>query len=115
MCSYLWVDDDTIAALVVPEGRGEAPAKPPAPPGPRISSNLEGSVSQARTYQDLLKNTHDEDVFEYHGCSDLVYVKVGSCSDKSFPVPAKRFVRAERTSTADCSIRLLHSTLRKCV
>lgn len=76
-CSYLWVDGDTIAALVVPRGRGAAPQRPLAPSGPRISTNIQGSVSQARTYQDLLKNAYDEELFEHHAFSDLVYVKVG--------------------------------------
>lgn len=79
-CSYLWVDQDTIAALVVPKHRGRAPERPLAPSGPRISTNIQGSVSQARTYQDLLKNTYDEELFEHHAMSDLVYVKVRDCA-----------------------------------
>ena len=72
----MWVDHDTIAALVVPKGRGPPPDRPLAPPGPRISTNVEGAVSQNRTYQDLLKNAYDEDLFQYHAMSDLIFVKV---------------------------------------
>ncbi|KAK9805982.1 hypothetical protein WJX73_010840 [Symbiochloris irregularis] len=75
---YLWVDEDTIAALVVPQHRGAAPERPLAPSGPRISTNIQGSVSQARTYQDLLKSAYDEELFEHHAMSDLVYVKVST-------------------------------------
>jgi len=44
--SYEWVDDDTIAALVVPEGRGLPPPRPPAPIGPSIQDNTDGRTSQ---------------------------------------------------------------------
>ena len=71
--------------FVLPQGRGAPPAKPPAPIGPVVSSNLEGAVSQARTYQDLLKNAYDEELFEYHGTSELAIVQVsilaGCCVD----------------------------------
>lgn len=52
---YVWLDDDTLIASVIPEGRGEAPAAPAVPVGPKISDNSSGSKSQARTYPDLLK------------------------------------------------------------
>ena len=61
---------------MVPENRGQPPAQPAAPIGPIVSSNLEGSVSQARTYQDLLKSAYDEELFEYWGTSELMTVKV---------------------------------------
>ena len=44
--SYEWVDDDTIAALVVPADRGPAPPQPPAPIGPSILDNTAGRTSQ---------------------------------------------------------------------
>lgn len=77
--SYHWLDEGTITAFVIPEGRGEAPTRPLAPVGPVISSNLDGNVSQARTYQDLLKDAYDEELFEYWGTSELVLVSV--CPD----------------------------------
>lgn len=48
MCSYIWVDDDTIGALVIPEGRGAAPEKLPIPIGPNIQDNSSGKTSQVR-------------------------------------------------------------------
>ena len=44
--SYEWVDDDTIAALVVPADRGPPPPQPPAPIGPSILDNTAGRTSQ---------------------------------------------------------------------
>lgn len=52
---FVWLDDDTLVASIIPEGRGEAPTAPAVPVGPKISDNSSGSKSQARTYPDLLK------------------------------------------------------------
>lgn len=50
LCSYMWVDDNTIGALVIPGSRGPAPEKPPIPIGPNIQDNSSGKTSQVRTY-----------------------------------------------------------------
>ena len=50
LCSYMWVDDNTIGALVIPAGRGAAPEKPPIPIGPNIQDNSSGKTSQVRTH-----------------------------------------------------------------
>ena len=42
----MWVNDNTIGALVIPEGRGAAPEKPPIPIGPNIQDNSSGKTSQ---------------------------------------------------------------------
>ena len=76
LCSYTWVDNDTIIASVVPEGRGPAPERPLAPIGPQIQDNSDGRTSQARTYPDLLKDTHDEELFEYYTTSSLLSIQV---------------------------------------
>ena len=77
VCSYNWVDDETIVACVIPPGTGEPPAKPRAPLGPKIEDNSSGKKSQARTYPDLLKSPYDEKLFEYYTTSQLVTVSVG--------------------------------------
>ena len=45
-CSYEWVDDDTIGALVIPAERGALPERPPVPIGPNIQDNSSGKTSQ---------------------------------------------------------------------
>ena len=50
MCSYMWVDDDTIGALVIPESRGAAPEKLPIPLGPNVQDNSSGKTSQVRLF-----------------------------------------------------------------
>ena len=58
---------DSRALLVrkVSGDRGEPPARPLAPEGPVIQENL-GRSAPARTYQDLLQDSHDERFFEYY-------------------------------------------------
>lgn len=36
---------------------------------------------QARTYPDLLKSPHDEELFEHYCQSNLIYIKVRYCPD----------------------------------
>ena len=66
--SYLYV-------RAVPEGRGEAPQPELAPRGPVIQENI-GRAAPARTYQDMLANEHDEDLFEFYFTSQIKEVSV---------------------------------------
>ncbi len=71
---FSWLsDNETIVARTVPEGRGEPPAEPLVPAGPVIQENL-GRVAAARTYQDLLENAYDEELFDYYATSQIVRV-----------------------------------------
>jgi hypothetical protein len=69
---FEWLDDDTLVAAVVPDGRGERPKPPAVPVGPKVSDNADGRTSKARTYPDLLKSGHDGDLFEWLTTSALV-------------------------------------------
>ena len=73
---YTWVTDDVIVALVIPPGRGPAPVRSDAPTGPRVEDNSGGAVAQARTYQDLLKDGADADLFDFYGESVPVLIRV---------------------------------------
>lgn len=75
---YTWVDKDTIVAAVVPNDHPQPPTRPAAPIGPRIEENSPGNKSQTRTYQDLLKDTHDGMLFDYYCSSDLMMVNVAT-------------------------------------
>ncbi|KAK3243801.1 hypothetical protein CYMTET_46564 [Cymbomonas tetramitiformis] len=75
---YSWVDGSTLVAAVIPLDRSPAPVRPATPPGPRIQSNVEGDKAQARTYQDLLKDSHDVALFEHYGTSQLVHIDIES-------------------------------------
>lgn len=67
-----WMSDSqSIIARTVPTDYPAPPEAPLAPNGPILQENL-GEKAAARTYQDLLKNTHDEALFEYYTTSQLV-------------------------------------------
>ena len=71
---YEWVSDSrTLIVRAIPGGRGAAPEKPLAPAGPIIQENL-GEKAPARTYQDLLKNPHDEAVFAHYMATQVMRV-----------------------------------------
>lgn len=76
ICRYTWVDDDNIIVAAIPDNHGPPPPKPPMPLGPRIEDNTDGKKSQSRTYQDLLKDSYDESLFEYYGTSQLLSINV---------------------------------------
>jgi hypothetical protein len=73
---YSWVDDTTLVVCTIPEFRGAAPKKPLIPAGPKIQSNEQKLLIQNRTYQDLLKDKHDEDLFNYYATTQLVLVSI---------------------------------------
>lgn len=85
--SYAWLDESTLVACTVPTTRGEVPKKPKTPSSPKIQSNEEGQVVQARTYQDLLKDRHDEDLFDYYATSQLLLLSLDG-DIKSIQSPA---------------------------
>ena len=66
---------EALVCAMVPEGRGAAPKPAQVPAGPTIQENL-GDKAPARTFQDLLKNTHDEAVFEHYLTSQLARVSL---------------------------------------
>lgn len=70
--NFIWVNDSTLLVCTIPLSRGEPPKKPLVPPGPKIQSNELKSVIQVRTFQDLLKDEYDENLFDYYATSQLV-------------------------------------------
>jgi dipeptidyl aminopeptidase/acylaminoacyl peptidase len=55
--------------------RGAPPAEVQTPPGPTIQESS-GRAGPVRTYQDLLKDQHDEDLFNYYCASQMALVDV---------------------------------------
>ncbi len=51
----------------------EAPVSPSVPTGPTVQES-DGKRAPVRTYQDLLQNAHDADLFEFHMTSQLALV-----------------------------------------
>lgn len=70
------MDEVSLVVLVIPPSRGSPPRKPLVPFGPNIQSNEAKEVVQNRTYQDLLKDQHDVDLFEYYATAELALVSL---------------------------------------
>ncbi|KVI12548.1 Peptidase S9, prolyl oligopeptidase, catalytic domain-containing protein [Cynara cardunculus var. scolymus] len=85
--NYVWVNNSTLLVCTIPASRGSPPKKPLVPSGPKIQSNEQKSVVQVRTFQDLLKDEYDEDLFEYYATSQLVLVSLDG-TVKLFGEPA---------------------------
>lgn len=69
-----WAPDSrSLYVGLVPEGRGAEPPPPSVPGGPIIQQSL-GRTAPTRTYQDLLRNAYDEDLFDHYATSQLARV-----------------------------------------
>ncbi len=79
---YTWLSDsNTLIYKSIVENRGEPPEESLVPSGPVIQEST-GKKSPVRTYQDLLKNAYDEELFEYHITSQLMSVNLKGRSKK---------------------------------
>ena len=71
-CSWM-PDSRSLLCRTVPAHRGPAPTHSEVPTGPSVQQNL-GRVTPARTYEDLLKNPEDEEIFDYYATAQLAVV-----------------------------------------
>jgi dipeptidyl aminopeptidase/acylaminoacyl peptidase len=72
-----WMPDGkTLLVQAVPANRGNPPAAPTTPDGPIIQES-DGKRAPVRTYEDLLQDSHDEDLFDYYATTQLILVKNG--------------------------------------
>ena len=82
-----WLPDSSgLLVQTIPLGRRAAPVKPRAPKGPAIEESS-GNSGPVRTYQDLLQNSHDEDLFDFYCISQLTHVALESLQQKSVGTP----------------------------
>lgn len=72
-------DSASLLCRLIPDRRGKAPEAPRVPQGPSIFQTSKGKA-QVRTYQDLLKDQHDEDLYAYYFTSQLAWVPVDGAS-----------------------------------
>jgi dipeptidyl aminopeptidase/acylaminoacyl peptidase len=78
--SIQWMADQrTLLVKLVPASLGAPPPEPTAPSRPNIQETG-GEKGQSSTYEarDVLKNPHDEDLFEYYAASQLALVDAAS-------------------------------------
>jgi dipeptidyl aminopeptidase/acylaminoacyl peptidase len=79
-----WMPDSrTLLVQLVPPARTAAPATPLVPPEPNTQESS-GRPGPVRTYEDLLKTPHDENLFEYYATSQLALVD--PTSGKTTPI-----------------------------
>ena len=79
-----WLPDNrTLLVVTVPANRGVAPAEPTVPPEP-ITQESSGRPGPVRTFEDMLKSPHDENLFEYYATSQLALVD--TTSNKTTPI-----------------------------
>jgi dipeptidyl aminopeptidase/acylaminoacyl peptidase len=91
--------------VLVRAGRGPAPAEPMVPPGPHVEESY-GKAAPAPTYEDLLKTTYDDQLFEYYFSSQLASINVNTGAKTTIgkpgilsdvrPSPSEQFVLVAR-------------------
>ncbi len=69
--NYQWLDDNTLLYKTTLKAATAAPAKPPVPKGPTVQENY-GKATPRPTYQDLIKNPYDEQLYEFYATTQLV-------------------------------------------
>ncbi|MEK7254254.1 MAG: S9 family peptidase, partial [Bacteroidota bacterium] len=85
--AYGWFSDSkTLIFRQVTPNRGAAPTAPPVPPGPNVQVS-EGKAAPVRTFQDLLKNKHDEALFEYFSKCQLMLLDLATGKTTPFGSP----------------------------
>jgi len=83
--NYVWVNNSSLLVCTIPSSRGAPPKKPLVPAGPKIQSNEEKNIIQVRTFQDLLKDKYDEDLFDYYATSQLVLASLDGTTKEIAP------------------------------
>ncbi len=79
-----WMPDSrTLLVQLVPATRGAVPAASLVPNEP-VTQESSGRPGPVRTYEDLLKNPHDEKLYEYYATSQLALVD--SVTGRSTPL-----------------------------
>ncbi|MEO9383269.1 alpha/beta hydrolase family protein [Chromobacterium phragmitis] len=102
---FAWMGDGQLLVKLRPASQGTAPKKPSTPAGPNIQQSLGGSLSQTRTYPDLLQTPYDADLLDYQLSSQLAQVSLAGKArmigkpDKYLsvqPSPDRRYLLATR-------------------
>lgn len=71
-----WMPDSkSVGFVLVPDSLGDEPINDPVPKGPTVQENA-GAKAPARTYQDLLENEHDKNLFDYYFSSQIATINI---------------------------------------
>ncbi|HRR07615.1 MAG TPA: prolyl oligopeptidase family serine peptidase [Rhodothermales bacterium] len=102
-----WQDNIRLLCFTIPTDRKAAPIADLAPKGPVIQENL-GRAAPARTFQDLLRNEHDEALFDHYFTSQPVMVSWGGITQNFGPAAIY-----DNISTSPDGNYFLVSTIRR--
>jgi dipeptidyl aminopeptidase/acylaminoacyl peptidase len=92
-----WMPDGAHVLVLALARRGAPPAEPAVPLGP-VTQDSSGKAGEIVTYEDLLSNAHDEDLFDYYGTSQLAAVDVRAHAARRF---GARGIYIDATSSPD--------------
>lgn len=86
--SARWMPDQRhVLVRMVPQGRGDMPPKPRRPDGPVMQSSR-GKAAPVRTYQDLLSDRYDEQLFDWIMPAQLVLIDTVDGTQRTLGSPA---------------------------
>ena len=74
-------DSKKLLCQTLVPGRGKAPERPRVPAGPGVQET-QGKVVPTRTFQDLLADAFDEELFDYYATAQLVLVNASTAEAK---------------------------------
>ncbi len=85
--AFTWAPDSrSLLVQTVLPGRGEPPVAPSVATGPVTQENT-GPAAPVRTYQNLLANSYDEQLFDYYFTSQLTWVPIDGEAGSSIGEP----------------------------
>ncbi|HMQ48450.1 MAG TPA: prolyl oligopeptidase family serine peptidase [Saprospiraceae bacterium] len=85
---FIWMPDSRYLLVKTrPKDQKVVPAESSIPTGP-IVQETSGNKAPVRTYQDLLKNPHDEALFEYYATTQLASIDTESGGQQLLGAPA---------------------------
>lgn len=69
--AFQWLPDGiSLLVQLIPGGRSKAPEPPSVPVGP-VVEDTSGKVAKLRTFQDLLRNPYEEQLFKHYASAEL--------------------------------------------
>ncbi|MEM9311053.1 MAG: S9 family peptidase, partial [Pseudomonadota bacterium] len=92
-----WMADGSLLVMTIPEGRGPKPLRSLTPTGPAIQDASGGQDAQTRTFQDLLKDPHDEAMFQWLATSQPIIMDADGSNKRMVGSP-RIYTRLSRST-----------------
>jgi dipeptidyl aminopeptidase/acylaminoacyl peptidase len=85
-CSWM-PGGKTLLCQLIPADRGARPTESTVPAGPRVQESF-GKAAPVPTFEDLLENDHDSDLFDYYATSQLALIDLDAGTATNVGTPA---------------------------